>query len=401
MIKKRRDNYFLILGLFLWCQSVNAQVAADTIEQVPSFNSWTLIFAVLSGLGFVLTLALAFSKSRFSVGEKWMALLVFSFSMILTSYVFYWTKYAQTFPYFRGIWPFFIYLIGPSVYFYLKSSFQDQYTKREISKHFLLPTIIALLLLPGYLLNFEIRLWFTPNCTILGTSSHLMIAHLVFYTMRVQYLIKNDWQVDTNIKSWSLLVSKGLNGFTLAFISYYVLANATFFSPEWDYAISLVMAVSILTIAYMALIQKRVFSSEPIENFLPNSKYKQSQLTTSASQSIKKRLEQLLTEEKVFKENELRLDDLASYLDTSRHQLSQVINEQYGVNFFELINGYRVNYVKMLLQDENYSHWTILQIAFESGFNNKASFNRYFKKEMGLTPSAYRIKMCSSSSSCS
>ena len=94
----------------------------------------------------------------------------------------------------------------------------------------------------------------------------------------------------------------------------------------------------------------------------------------------------------VFKENELRLADLAAYLDVSYHQLSQVINEHYGVNFFELINSYRVEYVKRLLADPNYSHYTIIQIAFEAGFNNKASFNRYFKKEIGMTPSAFRIK---------
>ena len=45
-----------------------------------------------------------------------------------------------------------------------------------------------------------------------------------------------------------------------------------------------------------------------------------------------------------------------------------------------------------LLADPAYGNHPILQIAYEAGFNNKASFNRYFKSEVGLTPSAYRIK---------
>ncbi|MFM9950992.1 MAG: helix-turn-helix domain-containing protein [Saprospiraceae bacterium] len=100
----------------------------------------------------------------------------------------------------------------------------------------------------------------------------------------------------------------------------------------------------------------------------------------------------------LFLENELRLADLATYLDISRHQLSQVINEHYGVNFFELINTYRVEHVKRLLADPNFKHYTVIQIAYEAGFNNKASFNRYFKREIGMTPSAYRIKEDSASS---
>ena len=154
----------------------------------------------------------------------------------------------------------------------------------------------------------------------------------------------------------------------------------------------MVMGLGILIIAYMGLLQKRVFSSEPISSIISIQKYQSSSLTAGASESIKKRLERLLTEEQVFKENELRLDDLASYLDISRHQLSQVINEHYKVNFFELLNKYRVDYVRKVLSDPAYANYTIIQIAYEAGFNNKASFNKYFKREMGITPSAYRMK---------
>jgi AraC-like DNA-binding protein len=45
-----------------------------------------------------------------------------------------------------------------------------------------------------------------------------------------------------------------------------------------------------------------------------------------------------------------------------------------------------------VLANPDYAHFTIIQIAYEAGFNNKASFNKYFKREIGMTPSAYRIK---------
>ena len=109
-------------------------------------------------------------------------------------------------------------------------------------------------------------------------------------------------------------------------------------------------------------------------------------------------MERLLKEEQVYRENELGLTDLAAYLDINRHQLSQVINEHYGVNFYELINQYRVRHVQARLADPQFQHYTIQQIAFEAGFNNKASFNRCFKKELGLTPSAYRLRENSAAS---
>lgn len=180
--------------------------------------------------------------------------------------------------------------------------------------------------------------------------------------------------------------------YTLAFTSYFILVQCSFFNPAWDYAISLIMGLGILSVAYMGLLQKRVFSSEPIANFLPVRKYQTSTLTPNASESIKRKMELLLTEQQVFKENELRLADLAAYLNVNRHQLSQVINEHYGVNFFELINRFRLEHAKRLLADPDFSHYTIIQIAYEAGFNNKASFNRFFKKELGMTPSAFRIK---------
>ncbi len=358
----------------------------------PRFNIWTGLLAIIAVLGLLIGFILFFGKSKFSRGEKWLSLMVFSASVILISYVFIWTGYNVKFPYLQNIWHVLIFLIGPSLYFYLKDTFKEEITSKELIWHCAMPTAIGLLLLPAILRNFGVESSFSSNFYLIGSSPALMTGHLLFYTILIYKMTKNEWQVDANIMVWTRVVTYGMIAYTTAFLSYFVLVRCSFFNPEWDYAISLVMALGILAIAYMGLVQQRVFSSEPIGNFLPVKKYRTSSLTDSASESIKRGMERLLKEEQVFKENELRLADLAAYLDVSYHQLSQVINEHYGVNFFELINRYRVEHVKKLLADPNYSHYTIIQIAFESGFNNKASFNRYFKKEIGMTPSAYRIK---------
>ena len=358
----------------------------------PGFNIWTIILTIISTIGLFIGFLLVFGKSRFSSGEKWLAVVVFSIALILLSYISMWTKYVFDFPYLRNLWPFLTLLIGPSLYFYLKETFKEEYSRKTVLYHFIIPAIAFILILPAIISDFGFNVSWQSDFTKIASSSTILTGHILLYTVLIHFITQNEWQVDTNIKAWTTIISWGMKIYTLAFLSYFILVPTSFFNPQWDYAISMVMGLGILVIAYMGLLQKRVFSSEPISTILSVPKYQSSSLTPGASESIKKRLERLLTEEQVFKENELRLDDLASYLDISRHQLSQVINEHYKVNFFELLNKYRVDYVKKVLSDPAYTNYTIIQIAYEAGFNNKASFNKYFKREMGITPSAYRMK---------
>ena len=358
----------------------------------PHFNFWTTILACITVIGYLIGFVFLFGRSKFSSGERWLALIVFSMAVTLTSYITIWTGYAFRYPYVRNLWPFTSLLIGPSIYYYLKTTFKEDYSKKEVLWHLLIPAIDFLFLLPSILNDFGVAMRLPIDLGPIASAPALLTCQILYYTILVHLMTKNEWQVDANIKSWTRILVLGMKGYTFFFLSYFILVSSSFFNPEWDYAISMMMALCILVIAYMGLLQKRVFRSEPIESILAVRKYQTSSLTTGASEAIKKRLERLLVEQQVFKENELRLDDLAAYLDISRHQLSQVINEHYHVNFFELLNRYRVDYVKKVLSDPAYDNYTIIQIAYDAGFNNKASFNTYFKREIGLTPSAYRMK---------
>lgn len=361
--------------------------------QTPHFNGWTIALSGIAVLGLALSFLIFSGVSNFTVGRKWLALTVFSFALILGSYVLFWTGYYKQFPYLANIWPALILLIGPSLYFYLNTVFKEPVSKKTIAGHFLIPALSVLFILPASIYYSGPPEGFIADLQKIGAAPVLMIAHLVFYSLKINRFSTNDWQTDDNIQTWTRIIVGGMWVYTGAFFSYYLLVRCSFFNPEWDYCISLVMSLGILGIAYMGLLQKRVFECEPLDRFLPIKKYQSSTLTPGAGASILKRMEQLLEEEHVFKENELRLDDLAAYLNTGRHQVSQVINEQFGINFFELINRYRIAYVKKMLSDPAYNQLTIMQIAFEAGFNNKASFNRYFKNATGLTPSAYRLKL--------
>ena len=67
-------------------------------------------------------------------------------------------------------------------------------------------------------------------------------------------------------------------------------------------------------------------------------------------------------------------------------ELSMVINKGFGMNFNDWVNKYRLEEIKSLFEKGEHKRQTLLSIAFECGFNSKATFNRAFKKSTGLTP---------------
>ncbi len=104
---------------------------------------------------------------------------------------------------------------------------------------------------------------------------------------------------------------------------------------------------------------------------------------------IAAKLKLFMEDEKPYLDPLITLPMLAGKLCCTVHLLSKIINETYHKNFFDYINGYRVSYFIELVKSPANKQYTLLSLAFESGFNAKSTFNSAFKKEMGKTPSAF------------
>lgn len=99
-------------------------------------------------------------------------------------------------------------------------------------------------------------------------------------------------------------------------------------------------------------------------------------------------LEQLMTAQQLFKNPNLKLQDLAEAMNLSTHQVSQFLNEHIGKNFTQFVNEYRINEACTLL--ETNTLLSIEGIGDEVGFNSKSTFFAAFKKIKGLTPAGYQ-----------
>lgn len=107
------------------------------------------------------------------------------------------------------------------------------------------------------------------------------------------------------------------------------------------------------------------------------------------AEEINNKLLDFINTEKPYLNPELSLQELADKLEVKRHHLSNVINQKHKKNFYEFINQYRIEEVKAMMTNPENKHLKLISIAYDAGFNSKASFNRIFKQMTDMTPSQF------------
>jgi len=164
-----------------------------------------------------------------------------------------------------------------------------------------------------------------------------------------------------------------------------------------DTYIFLGVSVFVILIGFLGVKQRTIFVNSEAD--LPNKinekaiqesrKYAKSGLKAEVAEETYKKLLNLFIKEDYHKKNDLSLDYLAKKLNINSNYLSQIINEKEGKSFYDFVNSFRVESFKEMVKDQKQEQFTLLALAFECGFNSKSSFNRYFKKQTGQTPSEF------------
>lgn len=119
-------------------------------------------------------------------------------------------------------------------------------------------------------------------------------------------------------------------------------------------------------------------------------KYENSRIEDDVIAQYMKELSAYMESKKPYLNPDITLKDLADALSLTYHDLSQVLNAGFKMNFYNYVNTFRINEAKNILSDPKRSDNKILSVVYESGFKNKSNFNTFFKKITGMTPSEYR-----------
>lgn len=131
---------------------------------------------------------------------------------------------------------------------------------------------------------------------------------------------------------------------------------------------------------------------EKMETFIfaAQDRYANKKIADEQATALVQKLERLLLEQALYKDPNLKLNDLSKKINISGHQLSQLLNDNLGKSFSTFINEYRINEAcKMIIEQPNL---TLEAIGYEVGFNSKSTFYTTFKKLKHTTPMIYKEK---------
>jgi AraC-like DNA-binding protein len=292
-------------------------------------------------------------------------------------------------------------IISPLIYFYTLTLTNPEIRITIRYSRYFIPFFLSISI---YLIYYYLILGHLDGERIvsLGNFAQIMVYFIVIVMMAFlipSFLIIKQYK-NTIKKIFSSLKSINLQWLQWILIGYAVilimiiilqfLRNGYFI---WG-MLCIFLSFFIYFMGYMGLKQPEIFSGfnpSIIENNISiKKKYEKSTLTGDRSTDYLGKLMDLMDIEKVYLENDVNLPMLASRMKISPHHLSQIINERLNKNFFDFINQYRVEESKKMLSNKDYSHFNILAIGLEVGFNSNTTFISAFKRYEKITPSEFR-----------
>ncbi len=371
------------------------------------YNIWTVLLICGVSQGAFLFTLLFFHKSGQKHANRLLAFLILSVSLLLTEHLLFRFRLSviDDHRHFISFATPISYLIGPLYYLHAKSLFKERFQFDAKSFPHFLPAILcminyvpACLHLFGYDLNSNqpilnsryFIVWFSGY-----VHMGLFILQTGFYTYLTFRILPNHDEYRKNNHSSNQIIFAGwfkkMTSLMIGLMGIYAAALIFFLLLRYVRGGEIVLVLGltsiVYTIGYMTLKQPEIFSSPLFRKSAE--KYLHSPLSAEQTRVYSERILQYITTEKPYLRHDLKLHELAASLSISTNHLSQILNQEFGMNFSDFVNQYRVKEVQRMFIDPAYNHLTQLAIAHECGFNSKASFNRSFKKITQMTPSQF------------
>ena len=378
-------------------KKISSAPAFQALNEKYSLNfDWLKFFYLFTSIvGFFIGIMLLLKRKHDRIATLLISLFVLIHSVFIFHIFLHGTNLKFRTPHVLYMSALTAYLYGPLIYFYFKR-ITLKYEFRKIDLLHLIPTLlIVVILFPIFMLPAEEKINIMLEVGVVDRRPYLVyivatkFASLIIYgilVLRVYMKNKNHALLTLNSRKWLVTMVLLVEVYVLSYIIYGftiigVIPNIPFL---FNFQIC-VMAFMVLYIGYNSYIRPELFS---LQYSRDKEKYKKSALTPSYSVELKTELLRLLEEEHVYRQNDISLAALADMLGTTRHNASQVINENFNLSFFELINKFRIAEAQRLFENED-NDMKIIEVAYEVGFNNKVSFNKSFKKYLSQTPSQY------------
>ena len=161
-----------------------------------------------------------------------------------------------------------------------------------------------------------------------------------------------------------------------------IVGRSRFLDSDWIAIPSLTFSVLLFILGHLAYHQKFDISNLNMTKQLPL------KLEPANKKDLLLSLNVEFSKNKIYRQQELKITDLASILNTNRTYISKLINQEFGCSFNEFVNRFRIEEAKSLIKEE--CNEPLEQIAIKVGYGSLSTFFRSFKLQEGVTPNHYR-----------
>ena len=353
-----------------------------------------------------------------SKSSKWLSFLLFLCAMYITPYMlgyanWYSKRITREILFFVPFMQ--VLLIGPVVYFYTKSLLNDSFNLTKKDWIHFIPAILYLIYSLVIFITDKIVLdefYFYADGRDKDLANWYQVSGLIsmsFYLiLSLRYYARYKKLVFDRVSYAETILFQWIRNFMIAFLGILILRVVFFIvNPDWGefgsqawHYISFSIVVFYISInGYANAVKISIFNdanTQFIDVFSEVEEEEKIALETPLEKDIedwKKKILALISEEKVYENPKLTLSEMAKSLDTNTKNISSVINSGFQMNFNDFINHYRIEAVKEKMNSGEHHTTTLLGIAFDCGFNSKATFNRAFKKSTSLSPKEYLEKI--------
>ncbi len=294
---------------------------------------------------------------------------------------------------------------GPAFYFCFKSviSAEFNFRKRDML-HILSVVIVAVMIIPLVAADDEVkrRIALRPPSFITGdvySSFHALIiakiimdvlGYMFFFIKECSFLLDMEYIRAKKVPPFLIIIMGMIYGIGVLYFCSFLINNFVVNAADFYHSsleiLSLILFVIILLMYYMSNRNSNYF--QVLRNQAEKSRYEKSKIKNLDLSVILGRLRELMVDRKIYLDDNICLNALASELEIGPYQLSQIINEKFNKNFNSYINTYRIEEAKRILIEEH--DRTIFSISYAVGFNSPAPFYEWFQKLTGVSPSRFR-----------
>ena len=216
---------------------------------------------------------------------------------------------------------------------------------------------------------------------------------VVVFSVRYRQYIKLNYSYKENIDVAWVVVS------SVAFFLSLFVYNLAFAHTTWlSEALYNIFSMALWTFLFLFSRRHRVVRIlKPVENEDEQAteeieEPKSDDDVVSHNYILAVRLEQKMSQDKLYLNPKLTTTDVATAIGTNKTYLSDYLNNTLNTSFFDYINTFRINEACRIIEMmPERGRKSMSVVAQKSGFNSLSSFHRYFVKLKGISPKSYYV----------